>query len=159
MGIDLSRPDELDWMARGRRGEIAESRFSERVSDEELEREAENRLVERMFWRLVERGLVDEPNYDDAHEIDEIVSAARQILSEVGDRHRRKIEEDVWQTVESTEDVEADFVDEYETRVADRVLNAYFAEQSGSEASTVESLEDEAESRLVNQLYDEVLAR
>lgn len=159
MGIDLSHPDELDWMARGRRDEIMDSRFSERVSDEELENESETSLIERMFWRLVERGLVEEPDYDDAHELDSIVTAARHILSEVGDERRKRIEQDVWQALEREEDDEMDFLDEYETRVADRVLNVYFAEQAGSDASTVESLEDETEPILVNQLYDEIFVR
>jgi len=95
MGIDLSHPDELDWMARGRRGEITRSRFTESVADEELEREAERALVERACQRLVERDLVEEPDCDDAHEADDVVATVRRVFSETGDVRRRRIEEHV----------------------------------------------------------------
>lgn len=155
MGIDLSHPDELDWMARGRRGEITASRFSESVSDADLEVEAEQRLVECICRRLVEGDVGDAHDCEDVS--DELRALVQHVLSEVGEERRKRIEADVWKTLDV--DHETDFFDTYEKLVADCVLSVYVTDRITSDAPTTESQDSSVDPLLVNRLNEEASVR
>lgn len=123
MGIDLNHPDELDWMARGRRGDIKSSLFTNRTSDQQLEGETKDELLKQMFWRLVERDIYDEPDYEDPHDIDRVVSYAERMLTEVGQTRRETIERRVWSELDADSDPGEDFATRFLARVADRIID------------------------------------
>lgn len=119
MGIDLGHPDELDWMARGRDGDIEPSRYSNRTSEAELDADAREALVESVCWRLVDRGVVPEP--ESKSDLDAAVTAIRDDLAELGDDRLRRLERQVWDELEAEEP--SSFVEEFYRRVADRLVD------------------------------------
>lgn len=125
MTIDLTDPAELDWLARGREGEISASRFSEHVSGEELEARVEDALVEAVARRLRERDFEDELALDDERDADASPGTARRVLDAVDDDRRERITREAWSDLRDSEASPQEFADSLSRRVADGLIEAY----------------------------------
>jgi len=114
MGIDLTTPSELDWLAEGRDGEVPE--FDELVPADERRERAEELLREHVGRALQARD-------SEEHTDDELRTAADGVLSALDASERERVERDVWEDLADSDIDPGSFVEEYWRTVAERIVD------------------------------------
>lgn len=129
MGLDLTDPRELDWLASGRSGETPS--FEESHPEAERAREARESLLSALETELQARE--SEPRTSD-----ELRTAARGILTALTEDERERIERGVWNRLTESETDGASFVERYWRTVATQLVDYWEETYRGREQGGTE---------------------
>lgn len=116
MGLDLTDPKELDWLARGRNGEVAS--FEESHPQEERQQEAYDELIKHIIIVLQSREVDDRQRSEK-----ELKKAAEGILSPMTDEEVFRIGKRVWEKLANTETLSERFTELYWRSFADELVD------------------------------------
>lgn len=127
MGLDLTDPPELDWIAKGRAADGIESRFSERNDSKQSEDEKQRRLRDAVADELLDR----EPGRDQ----DTATEAATAILTKLDAETIQSEAENAWKRVGRRRQDGDEFMPQFFDKWASNLVETY-AESNGNHSSS-----------------------
>ncbi|WP_276271109.1 hypothetical protein [Haloarcula litorea] len=117
MGLDLTDPSDMDWLARGRSADGIESRFSSRHAAETIDFESCESLLRAIEDELLER----EPDRNR----DEARDAAESILRSLSPETVQAAAENAWERVDRRHQDGSEFMPQFRSQWAENVVERY----------------------------------